>query len=246
VECATSDAAAAKAFYGELFGWTYDDRPIGGGAVYSMARLDGEDVAAVYASEQAPHWNSYVTVESAEAAAERARAAGGDVAAEPFDVMDAGRMSVIADPAGAALCVWEPRANVGAGLVNVPGALTWNDLMTTDVAAACAFYGEVFGWTFQAVPGAPGDRVVIRNGDRTNGGIARLPEGMEGVPPAWAVFFAVEDAAAGAARATEQGGRLLMGPMPVPAGRLAIVADPQGAVLGLSDGEADPDPPDPD
>jgi uncharacterized protein len=240
VELATSDADAAKRFYSELFGWTYDDAPVGDGMVYSMAAIDGRHVAALYTTEdQPPHWNSYVTVESADEAARRAADAGGAVIAEPFDVMTAGRMAVVADPTGAAVCVWEPRDNIGAQLVNVPGALTWNDLATTDVATASAFYAAVFGWTMVEIPGAPGDRVVITNGERSNGGMAKLPEEVAGVPPHWQAFFAVEEAAATGEAIAAAGGRVMVGPLAVPAGHLVIATDPQGAVFGVTSGTFD-------
>src|SRR5690348_17029020 len=121
-ELATSDAEGAKGFYTRVFGWDYDDRPMGEGQVYSMAKRDGGTVAALFASDQPPHWNCYVTVASADDAAARASELGANVVAEPFDVMDVGRMSVIADPQGAMLCLWEPRGNPGAGRVNQPGA----------------------------------------------------------------------------------------------------------------------------
>ena len=120
-ELAASDAGAAKDFYTGLFGWKYDDNPIPDGSVYSIALRDGKRVGALFASEQPPHWNCYVTVASADDAAARAADARRDAAREPFDVLDAGRMAVIADPQGAALCVWEPRATIGAELVNGPG-----------------------------------------------------------------------------------------------------------------------------
>src|SRR4051812_106530 len=118
VELATTDAEDAKRFYGELFGWAYDDRPVGAGMVYSMAKLQGRNAAALFASEQTPHWNSYVTVGSVDEAVERATGAGGE-AGEAIDVMDAGRMAVVTDPTGATVCLWEPRANPGVGIVNV-------------------------------------------------------------------------------------------------------------------------------
>src|SRR4051812_30183032 len=90
-ELATSDAPAAKSFYATILGWEYDDVPIGDGMVYSMARLGGRSAAALFQSEQPPHWNNYVTVESVDASAARAAELGGTVTAEPFDVMDAGR-----------------------------------------------------------------------------------------------------------------------------------------------------------
>src|SRR5215216_1661845 len=106
-ELATSDAATAKAFYTSVFGWDYEDNEIPDDGVYSMATRDGKYVAALFDADQPPHWNCYVTVESADDATARATELGGNVMAEPFDVMDVGRMAVIADPTGAALCVWE-------------------------------------------------------------------------------------------------------------------------------------------
>jgi predicted enzyme related to lactoylglutathione lyase len=172
-ELATSYAEGAKSFYTTLFGWTYDDRPAGEGMIYSMANRDGHSVAALFGSDEPPHWNCYVTVASADDAAARAAELGGKVLAEAFDVMDVGRMAVIADPTGAALCLWEPRSNIGAALVNVPGAMTWNDLVTPDPDAAAVYYGDLFGWTTEEMPGSGGYR-VIRNGERGNGGIMPL------------------------------------------------------------------------
>src|SRR4051812_38012432 len=106
-ELATGDAAEAKAFYTSVFGWDYEDNPIPGDGVYSMATRDGGYVAALFDSDQPPHWSCYVTVASADEAAALASEHGADVMAEPFDVMDVGRMAVIADPTGAALCLWE-------------------------------------------------------------------------------------------------------------------------------------------
>ena len=93
-----------------------------------------------------------MTVESADEAAQKAKDNGGTVVAEAFDVMEVGRMAVIADPTGAALCLWEPRANIGATLVNTPGSMTWNDLVTPDADAAADFYGKLFGWTTEEIP----------------------------------------------------------------------------------------------
>jgi uncharacterized protein len=239
-ELATSDAAAAKAFYAGLFGWEYRDEPIGDGQVYSMALRDGGQVAAMFASDQPPHWNCYVTVESADAAAARAGEQGGRVVAEPFDVMEEGRMAVIADPAGAALCLWEPRASIGATLVNAPGAMAWNDLITPDPDDAAAFYGRLFGWTAEEVPGGSGYR-VIRNGERSNGGIMPFDLGRMGpeTPPSWMPYFGHEDIDRVAREIEGMGGRRLNGPVRVPNGTFAVLADPQGAVFAVLTGEYD-------
>src|SRR5881394_2429618 len=173
VDLTTSDASAAKAFYGVLLGWEFEDDDIPGGGTYTMCRVDGDYVAAIPSStDQAPpRWNNYVTVASADDAAARAKELGATVIEEPFDVMAAGRMALLTDPTGATLCVWEPREAIGAGRVNEPGALTWNELHTPDVDAAAVFYGDLFGWTTEALDTGGGPPYsVIRNGERSNGG----------------------------------------------------------------------------
>jgi uncharacterized protein len=237
-ELVTSDGDAAKAFYTSVFGWEYEDHAVGDGQVYSMARRDGEYVAALYAGDPPPHWNSYVTVESADAAAARAGELGGAVLAEAFDVMDSGRMAVLADPQGAAIFVWQPKQHIGAGLVNVPGALTWNELVTPDADAAARFYGDLFGWEAEEIPEAQGYR-VIRLGGRSNGGIMpRRPEQGD-APPTWGAYFGHEDVDRLIGEIDGFGGRLISGPMQLPNGRIAILQDPQGAIFAAWSGEFD-------
>ena len=120
-------------------------------------------------------WNSYVTVESADASAAKASEAGGNPMGEPFDVMEAGRMALIQDPTGAVLSVWEPRDSIGAHWVNGPGAITLNQLNTSDPQAAEQFYGGLFGWRTEQVGGGDQPYWGIYNGDRLNGGMMPLP-----------------------------------------------------------------------
>jgi uncharacterized protein len=239
-ELATRDTDAAKSFYTTLFGWEYDDRPIPDGGVYSMALRDGREVAALFGSTEPPHWNCYVTVASVDAGAARAAELGGSVVAEPFDVLEAGRMAVIADPTGAALCLWEPRDNIGATLVNTPGAMTWNDLLTPDPDGAAAFYGGLFGWTTEEIPGSGGYR-VIRNGERSNGGFMPLDPDRMGAstPPSWMPYFGHEDVQRLVKEAGGFGAQVFNGPVQVPTGEFAVLGDPQGAVFGVLSGEYD-------
>jgi predicted enzyme related to lactoylglutathione lyase len=243
-DLSTTDPDGAKRFYAELFGWDYDDQPIPQGGVYSMARKEGKDVAAVFQAQEGmpTAWTSYVTVESADSAATRANDVGGTLMAEPFDVMDVGRMSVIADPTGAALCLWEARSHIGASLVNTPGSMTWNDLATPDPAAAADFYQALFGWSVEEIPDAGGYR-VIRNGGRTNGGMAPLdPARMgAGTPPNWTPYFGHADVGRLVGEVGGLGGRVLAEPMQMPQGAFAVLSDPQGAVFAVWTGEYDPD-----
>jgi predicted enzyme related to lactoylglutathione lyase len=244
-DLATTDLAAAKDFYGGLFGWAAEDMPVGDGSVYSMMRLDGKDVAAIAPQPPQqrdagapPAWNSYVTVESADAAADRAKELGATVHAPPFDVLEVGRMAVIQDPHGAFFMAWQPRRHIGAALVNAPGALCWNELASPDLDASSAFYGGLFGWTTAPIEGSPQPYLVIKNGDKSNGGIRELSP--PGTPPHWLVYFATEDIDAGLAKVEERGGTKLAGPIDIAMAKIAVVQDPQGAVFALYAGALEP------
>src|SRR2546423_11147623 len=188
-ELSTTDPDAAKQFYGALFGWVAGDPQVGAGVAYSLIKLEGEDVAAISAQPEQqrdagapPAWNSYITVDSADAALARAKELGATVHADAFDVL-AGRMGVVQDPQGAFFLVWEPKNHIGAALVNVPGAFTWNELASPDIDASASFYGELFGWTTERMEGGPFPYLVIKTPDgRSNGGI-RPP--MEQEAPYW-------------------------------------------------------------
>jgi predicted enzyme related to lactoylglutathione lyase len=241
-DVSTTDQPAAKEFYSALFGWQADDLPVGDGAFYSMMRVEGKSVAAISPQPQQqreagvpPLWNSYVTVESADDAAAKAGELGATVHAPPFDVMDAGRMAVIQDPQGAFFMVWEPRENIGAGLVNGPGMLSWNELASPDVDASAKFYGDLFGWEAEPMEGMPQRYSVVRNGGRANGGIRELRE-VEGAPPHWLVYFGIDDIDAGLAKAEELGGTKLAGPIDIGIAKIGVVQDPQGATFALYDG----------
>jgi predicted enzyme related to lactoylglutathione lyase len=244
VDVSTTDQEGAKRFYQELFGWEADDVPAGEGIVYSMMKLDGRSVAAISPQQEQqremgvpPVWNSYVTVEEADAAANKAKELGANLFAEPFDVFDAGRMAVIQDPQGAVFMVWEPRESIGAELVNVPGALTLNQLNTSDPEAAGRFYGDLFGWRIEQVSEEPEQPYWgIYNGDRLNGGMM----GHQGpAPPHWLPYFASEDVDAASAKIAELGGNVIIGPMDIPSGRIAVAQDPQGAYFALFAGRFD-------
>jgi uncharacterized protein len=258
VDTSQPDPEAAVDFYSGLFGWEFEDVMPGSEGKYFIARLHGGDVAAVGSiPEAAPPvamWNTYVWVESADDTASKVRDAGGGVVTEPFDVMAFGRMAVFTDPEGAAFCVWQANEHRGARVVNEPGSLNFNGLGTRDVEGAKAFYGSVFGWTTLALDGGAemwtlpgyGDYLERDNPDlRKQMAEADAPEGFEDVvasinaipddqpdtPAHWSVTFAVDDADATAARATELGGTVVVPPFDAPWVRMTIINDPQGATF---------------
>ncbi len=147
---ASADPAKAAKFYSQLFGWeTVDRMPPEADGEYHVASLRGKDVAALGSQpmEGVPAvWNTYVTVEDVEATAEKVKEAGGTVMMEPFDVFDAGRMAVFADPSGAVFMAWKANQMIGAYIVNEPNTMSWNELATRDVEGSKEFYGKVFDW----------------------------------------------------------------------------------------------------
>lgn len=242
VELGTTDQNAAKSFYGSLFGWSFVDYPMGPGGVYTMFRADGRDAAAGYTLQEAerahgvpPHWNLYVAVEDADKAAARATELGGSVVAGPFDVFTNGRMAVVVDPTGAAICLWQPKQTAGIGVMGENNTYCWADLSTGDRNAAKQFYEGLFGW--KITPGKDKDESTylhIAMGDNYFAGIMPANHGNPNIPAHWMPYFMVTDADASAAKAQALGGKVYAPPMTVDKSlRVAVLADPQGAVFAL-------------
>jgi predicted enzyme related to lactoylglutathione lyase len=241
-DLSTTDQEAAKTFYAGLFGWSYDDAPVGDGLYYSMASIGGKPVGAISLQQEQqrdmgvpPAWNSYVTVENADATLAKAKELGATVHADAFDVMEAGRMGVIQDPQGAYFLVWQPKDHIGAGLVNAHGAMSWNELGTPDPGASADFYGGLFGWSTSQMEGSEMPYLVISNASRGNGGI-REPMPPE-TPPFWLVYFATDDLDATLAKVTELGGNVLAPATDIGIAKIAVAQDPQGAVFALYHGD---------
>lgn len=239
----TTDQESAKSFYATLFGWSYEDAPVGEGIYYSMASIDGKMVGAISLQPEQqrdagapPSWNSYITVEDADASLARAKELGATVHADAFDVMEAGRMGVVQDPQGAYFLVWQPRQHIGAGLVNAPGALSWNELGSPDPEGSAKFYGDLFGWETTPMEGFDTPYLVIRTAaGASNGGIR--PPMPPGTPSSWLVYFATDDLEASLAKISDNGGNVLMGSTDIGIAKIAITQDPQGAVFALYAGD---------
>ena len=259
VDTSQPDPEAAVPFYSGLFGWEFEDvMPPDSPGKYFIGRIRGGDVAAVGSQpEGAPPmavWNTYIWVDSADDAAAKVKAAGGNVVMEPFDVMDAGRMAVCSDPEGAVFCVWQAKAHKGAQVVNEHGSLNFNGLNTRDVESAKAFYGSVFGWgtldlgggaDMWTLPGYcdfleqsdPGVRGRMEEGGAPAGfedavaAINPIGDDQPDTPAHWSVTFGVDDADATAERASELGGRVVVPPFDAPWIRTTVIADPQGATF---------------
>ncbi len=242
-DLATPDPVAAKAFYAELFGWEYGDEPTDRpGTDYAMARKGGQNAAGVMqlseqmaASGMPPVWTTYVSVSDIDAAVATVEPAGGTVLQPPMDVMDAGRMAVLADPTGAVIALWQPRDHIGAEVVNEHGALTWNELLTPDPGRAAAFYEQVLGWSARTAPMPTGDYTVFFVPGGNESGIAgAMASPAPGMPAHWGVYFHVDDVEAAVTSARELGAQVMMEPTSIPqVGTFAALVDPQGAAFSL-------------
>lgn len=241
-DLATTDVAAATDFYKQIFGWAVSAEEIPGGGMYYMFKIDGKDVAAASDLQEnernmgvPPHWNAYFTVEDVDQSAKVAESAGGSVVAPPFDVMDVGRMAVIADPNGAMFCLWQPRTNIGAQLMGDDNTLGWAECMAPDRAKAVAFYNEVLGTSSEDFDmGVSSAYTVLKVGDTSIAGVMEPNPNAAGMPPAWLVYFNVADCDETAGKVKSLGGQTFMEPTTIEmAGRVAVVSDPQGAAFGL-------------
>ena len=245
VDLGTTDLEGAKAFYGALFGWSAQvaEDPAAGG--YTLFELKGEQVAGAMTTmspEQPVAWSTYVAVADADATVAKAEAAGAKTLMAPMDVTDVGRMAMFADPTGAVLGLWQPRAMKGAGLVNEPGALAWDELHTRDAAAAKAFYAATFSWGAVTNPMGDMEYTELQVDGRTVAGLMEMDDEHfpKTTPPHWAVYFGVADCDAAVAKVGELGGTVVVPTTPIPPGRFAVCQDPQGGFFSLFESTGEP------
>ncbi|WP_045115538.1 VOC family protein [Plesiocystis pacifica] len=236
------DFEAAKAWYSKIFGWTAVDQDTKGGPPYVIWTQDGRPVAGLgqmseemKASGAPTMWTDYVAVSDVEATAAKAAELGGKVIFPPFQVLDSGSMAAFMDPHGAMFAVWKAGTHFGAGTVNVPNSMSWNELATTDVPGARKFYGELFGWTYSEQDMGQFVYTSIAAGRRSNGGIVPMVgEQWQGIPPHWMTYFSVADVDATAKAIEEAGGKICVPAIDIPqVGRFAVVNDAQGATFTI-------------
>ena len=236
-ELATADQAGAKRFYAALMGWQHQDHPISDGQHYSIFERDGAEVAATYtmmpeqsASGMPPHWDVYFQVADVDACAEQAQALGGSVVVAPVEVMAHLRMAVLADPQGAVFCVMQPRQHTGVGRLRQDYSVTWVELATRDLGAACQFYAGLLGWTLGDHPGAPVAYKLIGTDDGNVGGMMQMTEEWGDLPSHWSIYLQTPDIQSSVATATAQGARLNVPVFEAPGvGHIAQLSDPGGA-----------------
>ncbi|WP_030232699.1 VOC family protein [Streptomyces sp. NRRL S-350] len=235
-----TDVEGAKAFYGDVLGWTFGESSSEFGN-YTQAYSDGKAVAAVVppmpGDQSQSAWCLYLASPDAGATAARIRAHGGEVVMGPMQVGDFGTMVIAKDPGGVVFGVWQAGRHEGFEKQGEPGAYSWAELVTREPAKADAFFPAVFPYGVRKMDSEEFDYRMFQVGDRPVLGRMGADSGVlpPEAPSYISVYFAVNDTDAAIERLTARGGRVYFGPMDSPFGRFAAVGDPQGAAFGIID-----------
>jgi uncharacterized protein len=245
-ELVTPDLASAKRFYSGLFGWNFRDIETGG-IKYAEAFMAGRPVAGMLQKDvprgekRTPAWLTFISVKDVDAAKSVAAANGAKILLEPRLIRDRGKEAVLADPAGAVFAILASSAGDPPDLLARPGEWIWSSLAAPDPEKEADFYHKLFGYELFDLPsGASGtEHLLLATEQYARASVNQLPPGSSAYPH-WLNFVRVRDAEAMAAKAVKLGGTVLVAPRPDRhGGKLAIIADPQGAALGLMEWNAD-------
>jgi predicted enzyme related to lactoylglutathione lyase len=236
VDLAVDDIDAARLFYEGLFGWQIEvGSPEFGG--YATCSKDGHRAAALMpkmSADQPSVWTTYLASDDADAAVARVTANGGQVLAEPMDVGDFGRMALALDPGGAVFGIWQSGSHTGAGVVNEPGSVIWNENMTRGWEANKTFYAAVFAWEYGDMSGHGFNYATFKVDGADVGGIGELSaDAPADLPPNWSTYFAADNTDEAVDEVVKLGGNVVQPPRDTPFGRMAVVSDNQGSVFSL-------------
>jgi hypothetical protein len=240
-DLSSTDIEASKSFYSQLFGWGIVEVPIDEQMSYTMFQKEGQDVCG--ASQMSPEmkqqgipscWMSHLSVADVAESTANVEKFGGKTLMPPFPVMQAGKMSVVQDPQGATLALWEPQASIGAQVMNEPNTLCWNELQTHNIPQSSAFYQELCGWDTKVSAAATGgDYFEFQTNQHSVAGMMQIRPEWGEVPPNWSIYFAVEDCNQTVDQVQKLGGRVIMPTTHFDIGDMAVVRDPQGAAFSL-------------
>jgi uncharacterized protein len=237
VDLSVPDLAAAKEFYGAVFGWSFFDSGAEFGH-YQICQVDGRAAAAIgpcQSEGQPTAWTIYLASDDADGTVKLIGENGGTVLAEPFDIPGNGRMCIAQDPLGTAFGVWQAAGMPGVEVYAEPGSLVWADVRLPDLDAGRTFYTSVFGYRYEPMKDGPPDYMTIHSGAAPDGepvnGIGGMMRAPEGTPAHWLAYFLVPDADAAATSASAAGGTILGEPLDTPYGRMAGITDPHGATF---------------
>ena len=234
MDLATPDLDGAKAFYNAIFGWEYMDTGPDFGH-YQMAMAQGHNAAGIGllqpGSPMPSAWTVYFATEDAAADATRVKLLGGQVIVDTMEIPGSGMMAICVDPTGAVFGLWQPINMIGASVENEHGAMTWHEVATRDAAAARTFYGDLFDLTEQKMEDM--EYYIMQHGFQMVCGVLQMDENWAGIPPHWMGYFAVDDTDAALERVVAAGGQVMVPAFDMSYGRMAVIADPFGAIVSI-------------
>jgi predicted enzyme related to lactoylglutathione lyase len=239
LDLSSSDAAASRDFYSNLFGWKVEVNPDPQYGGYALAKIGGKDVAGIgpKMSPDAPTaWLVYIASSDAADTVKKAKAAGGNVLGEPMQVGPQGTMAIIQDPSGAVIGVWQAAQMAGSPVIGQANTFGWAELNSRGFDKAEPFYKKVFGWGDKksAMGEGQGEYTeFLVNGESIAGGMEMNPMVPAQVPSYWLAYFTVADVDKAHEKATAAGAKSMLEPQEFPGGRFSILSDPQGAAFGL-------------
>ncbi|GGV84448.1 hypothetical protein GCM10010294_62460 [Streptomyces griseoloalbus] len=228
---------ATEEFYGALFGWEFRPGPRRLGCCV-RALLDGREVAGIGVLPPDRHrpaaWTPYFPSDDVDLSAAAVRSCGGTIGVGPLDSADAGRLAIGSDPCGAVFGIVRASAPPTTAATGTPGTPVWNELTTYEAAGTAKFYRSVLGYEEGSPAAAGPDRVTLHLDGRPVAGVRGVGNALpRDRGPHWTTYFAVTDADEAADRVRDLGGRVLEPARDGDRGRVATVADPEGARFAL-------------
>jgi predicted enzyme related to lactoylglutathione lyase len=236
----TDDVKAARRFYGRLLGWEFEEARHPRGGAYTLIKANGRYIGGIVVRPDGgqadfSRWLPYLSVSDVDRSVSLTDAAGGETLVEPVALASIGRAAAVSDPQGAVLGLLRIRKGDPEDEREEHfGQVLWDELVTSDPAAAVAFYQSLAGYQAETLARNGGEYVVLEAQGHQRAGVLQRPN--DDIQPQWLTHFAVTDVETAARRAADLGGRVLLAPSPdIRSGGFAILSDPTGAVLALTE-----------
>jgi uncharacterized protein len=232
----TKDVAGARTFYGELFGWRFEDAKRGD-RPYVIARAGAAPVAGIVdvsgIADAGTQWLSFMAVANVDTAVGLFQSGGGKVLVQPLDLPLA-RAAVVADQQGAPLGLAQMRRDIPGATQPTANHFFWQEYLARDASQAIDFYKRVAGYSPAVSDSRLGVEYHVLKKAQGGAGLFQLPANVVDVQPNWLPYVLVNDAASLATRVTSLGGRVVVAAAPERRNNsLVVIADPGGAVLAL-------------
>lgn len=237
-ELITDDLATARDFYGEILGWSLSEEPISADASYTLFHAGEFSVAGGFETDSMPAaWFSYIGVDSVDEAAARAVELGAKIVREPMDVMEIGRASLLQDPTGALVSIWEAKGEEDPVPAPINGTVCWREVVTEDIERTLEFYREWLGWSATKNSFGEFTYYTLSHGEQLVGGAMQMMPGAVdscNQQPRWGIVFNVDDVDDTYETALSNGATSIQAPHDLEGvGRFAGLKDPAGAAFGI-------------